>query len=531
MFAATHIPYNQTNSFSKIVTDYLSQAPSLRPFYDQLPSLEGLVQKLEERKANAVDRATLVEVLKEQYMAITATSEVIKNIEQLAEPTTFTVCTAHQPNLFTGPLYFLYKILHAIKLAAYLKEQLPACHFVPVYYMGSEDADFAELNHTYVDGKRLEWKKEQGGAVGRMVVDRTLVQLIDELEGQLTVEEKGDEVIALLRKAYVTGKTIQAATFELLNELYGAYGLVILIPDHPRLKSQMQGIFEDDLFHHQPLKIVSHTSEKLNENYSAQAHPREINLFYLKDNFRERIEKKEDKFYVLNTEIVFSENELKTELQHHPERFSPNVILRGIFQETILPNIAFVGGGGELAYWLQLKELFNHYTVPFPVLVLRNSFLVIEKKWQRKIDQLHLSLSDLFTKLDDLISRLVIEKAENPVSLNGNFEKATALFEQIQQQATNVDKTLSRHVAAIQARSLNALQELEKKMLRAEKRKHGDLQNQLQKLKSALFPNNGLQERVENFSLFYAKWGSQFIEALYHQSLALEQEFTILVEK
>jgi bacillithiol synthase len=531
MFAAHHLPYNQTASFSKIVTDYLDGADSLRPFYDEAPNLKGIRKKIDERQKTQTNRSILVEVLKEQYQSLPAMPQVSDNIDRLLSAKTFTVCTAHQPNLFTGPLYFIYKILHAIKLAAYLKEQFPECHFVPVYYMGSEDADFAELNHTYVDGKKLEWKKEQRGAVGRMIVDKTLVQLIDELEGQLSVEQNGAEVIALLRDAYMPGKTIQQATFELLNHLYGSYGLVVLIPDHPRLKAQMNAIFFDDLFNNQAYKVVEETSIKLDELYKAQAHPREINLFYLKDDIRERIEKKDDHFYVLNTEIAFTENELRTEFQDYPERFSPNVILRGIYQETILPNIAFIGGGGELAYWLQLKELFKHYKVPFPVLVLRNSFLVIEKKWQKKIEQLDLQLSDLFRKQEDLLTLLVKQKAEKPVSLNGNLEKAIALYEQIQQQATSVDQTLAKHVAAIKARSLTALEELEKKMLRAEKRKHTDLQNQLTKLKSAIFPNNGLQERVENFSLFYAKWGSAFIQELYNNSLALEQQFTVLREE
>ena len=252
MFADQHISYHQTASFSKIVTDYLNAAETLKPFYSQPPSLEGIKAKLEERKNFATNRAVLVEVLKEQYAGLEVSPAIQQNIESLLSANTFTVCTAHQPNLFTGPLYFIYKILHAIKLAAYLKQNLPGYNFVPVYYMGSEDADFAELNHTYVDGKKLEWKKEQKGAVGRMIVDKTLIQLIDELEGQLIVEEKGAEVIGLLRKAYVNGKTIQSATFELLNELYGNYGLIVLIPDHPVLKKQMRKIFEDDLFNNKP---------------------------------------------------------------------------------------------------------------------------------------------------------------------------------------------------------------------------------------------------------------------------------------
>ncbi|RYZ30174.1 MAG: bacillithiol biosynthesis BshC [Chitinophagaceae bacterium] len=197
---------------------------------------------------------------------------------------------------------------------------------------------------------------------------------------------------------------------------------------------------------------------------------------------------------------------------------------------TALDNVV-LGVNGKIAQRLQLKDLFAAYNASYPVLVLRNSFLVIEEKWQKKISQLELSIADIFQSQDELMNRIVKEKSENPVSLNGNFEKATELFEHIKSQALRVDTTLSKHVAAIEARSLKALQELEKKMLRAEKRKFVDLQRQLEKLKAALFPNNGLQERVENFSLFYAKWGKGFIEDLYQHSLTLEQEFTVLEEQ
>lgn len=530
MFAAQKIPYVQTKSFSKIVTDYLGGADALKPFYSQPPTLEGFVQKIEERKAFNTNRSLLVQVLIGQYAGLQKRPAVEKNIQSLLSPDTFTVCTAHQPNLFTGPVYFVYKILHAIKLAAHLKEQLPQYNFVPVYYMGSEDADFAELNHTYVDGKKLEWKKEQRGAVGRMQVDKTLLSLIDELESQVGVLPHGSEVIALLRSSYTTGRTVQTATFELLHELYGSFGLVVLIPDHPLLKAAMSGVFEQDIFTASSSQTVQQTSERLGKEYTTQAHPREINLFYLKDDVRERIEKRDDRFFVLNTALSFTQEELTAELQAHPERFSPNVILRGLYQEMILPNLAFVGGGGETAYWLQLKDLFAHYGVPFPILVLRNSFLIIEKGWQQRIERLGLTVAETFQPGEDLLKALVLKSAAHPVLLNGNMEKASALFRQIREQALAVDATLSQHVDAIGARSVKALQELEKKMLRAEKRKHGDTQRQVQKLKEHLFPKDGLQERVENFSGFYARWGRSFIDELYKHSLALEQEFTVMME-
>jgi bacillithiol biosynthesis cysteine-adding enzyme BshC len=530
MFAAKHIAYDQTNAFTRIVIDYLNGSKELRPFYAEPPTLRGIEETILRKQQQSVNRKLLVETLQEQYRGLPTDEAVKKNIGLLLSEKTFTVCTAHQPNLFTGPLYFIYKILHTIRLAAFLKEQLPQYDFVPVYYMGSEDADFAELNHTWVGGKKLEWKKEQRGAVGRMLVDKTLLRLIDELEGQLAAEGHGPDLIRLLRTSYAEGKNIQTATLELVNQLYGTYGLIVLIPDHAALKSQMKTVFAEDLFQNTSSEIVHRTSDKLGAVYSVQAHPREINLFYLKDDIRERIVKKGDSFIVHNTSIRFTDSEIRDELERHPERFSPNVILRGLYQETILPNLVFVGGGGEMAYWLQLKDLFAHYNVVYPVLLLRNSFLVLEKKWKGKLERLGLSVTECFLKESEIMKLIVAKHSQHAVFLNGNFEKAEELFEQIRSQAGAIDPSLSQHVAAIKARSLKTLQELEKKMLRAEKRKFSDQQRQVEHLKAVLFPGNGLQERVENFSGFYAKWGERFIEELYQNSLALEQQFTILCQ-
>ncbi len=530
MFAAHRLNYEQTGSFTSIVTDYLRHAPQLRSFYAGTPDIDGIRATIGKKKGQRVNRGLLVEVLHQQY-AGRLKPAVERNLSLLGSENTFTVCTAHQPNLFTGPLYFMYKIIHAIRLAGELKTQLPQYDFVPVYYMGSEDADFAELNHTWIDGKKIEWKKVQTGAVGRMTVDDSLIRLIDELEGQLVGEAHGPEVIGLLRKAYRLGTTIQSATFELIDDLYGAYGLIVLIPDDARLKAAMHAVFEADLFQNTPSSIVAETSAKLGEQYKVQAHPREINLFYLRDALRERIVREADGFSVRNSELRFTDEELREELAGHPERFSPNVILRGLFQETILPNIAFVGGGGEMAYWLQLQALFDHYQVVFPVLVLRNSFLVVESKWDQLVAKTGISYEELFTPTDQLLKSLVLREQGAAVQLNGQLAEAEALYRVLSERAGAIDPTLTRHVAALRTRAIRQLEELEKKMIRAEKRKWSAQQAQLQKLRDALFPRNGLQERVENFSLFYAKWGSGFIDELYRHSPALEQQFTVLVKE
>ncbi|MBK6826575.1 MAG: bacillithiol biosynthesis BshC [Chitinophagaceae bacterium] len=152
---ATRLPYRQTNAFTRIALDYIDQAEALKPFFLHPPSLQGLQKAISERKKTSTNRQVLVEQLRHQYVGIDTNEKVKQNIESLLSPDTFTITTAHQNNIFTGPLYFIYKILHAIKLADLLNETWPEQHFVPVYYIGSEDADLDELNHTWLNGEKL----------------------------------------------------------------------------------------------------------------------------------------------------------------------------------------------------------------------------------------------------------------------------------------------------------------------------------------------------------------------------------------
>ena len=345
----------------------------------------------------------------------------------------------------------------------------------------------------------------------------------------MVVEPHGGEIISLIRKYYTVGRDLQTATFQFVNDLFGEFGLVVLLPDNADLKKQMRKIFEDDLLQQTASEIVENAAEHLDEaGYKVQAYPREINLFYLQDGMRERIVEKNDRFSTINGKYVFSREELLTELENHPERFSPNVILRGLYQETILPNISFIGGGGETAYWLQLKDLFDHYNIPFPVLVLRNSFLVVEKKWQERIAKLGFRIEDFFQEEQELLNRLVTKASKNDTRLNGSLTALDALYESFKKQAAAVDVTLEKHVDALRLKTVHRLQELEKKMLRAEKRKFSDQQRQIQAIRRELFPGNGLQERHDNLSYYYAKGGRAFIKMLYENSLSLEQEFVIL---
>lgn len=529
---ATRLPYRQTNSFSRIALDYIDQAAALKPFFAHPASLQGIQKAIEARKQFPTNRTVIVEELTRQYEGVTTSDKVRKNIQSLLSTETFTITTAHQNNIFTGPLYFIYKIVHAIRLADHLNESLPGQQFVPVYYIGSEDADLEELNHTWLNGEKLVWETKQTGAVGRMKIDKALLKLIGHMEGQLLVQPKGQEIIGSLKQYYKEGVTVAEATFQFVNHLFAEYGLIVLQPDNTVLKRQMIPLFEDDLLQQAASGIVERSTAKLEgAGYKVQAHPREINLFYLEGDRRERIEKKNAQYSILNTQYSFDETSLLKELHEHPERFSPNVILRGLYQETILPNIAFIGGGGETAYWLQLKDLFEHYKVPFPILVLRNSFLIVEKKWQERIAHLGFSTEDIFLPEQELLNKLVARESKNETKLNGSLSAMEKLYDAFRKQAAAVDSSLEKHVEALKSKTIYRLQELEKKMLRAEKRKFSDGQRQIHAVNEHLFPGGGLQERRENLAYYYSLWGDGFIRQLYNASLSLEQEFVVLTEQ
>ncbi len=531
MFTTHKISYRQTNAFSKLVLDYLDAAPALDVFYNYKPNIEGIKKAVADRKNFSVNRKLLVDTFTKQYASLPISDTLKANIEALSNENTFTVCTAHQPNIFTGHLYFIYKILHAIKLCEELKQAMPENNFVPVYYMGSEDADLQELGEVYIKGYKYQWQTNQTGAVGRMIIDKNFLQIIDGITGQLAVEKNGIAIVDIVRATYKEGLTIEQATFHFVHHLFNDYGLLILLPDDKNLKAAFAPIITKELEEQFSEKAVALSMAAFPHEYKVQASGRAINLFYLKDDKRERIEAEKNGFAIANTDIKFTKENLMLELHQHAERFSPNVILRPVFQEMILPNVAFIGGGGEIAYWLELKNVFDAVGAFFPPLILRNSFTIMSKKVGEKIQSLGLQLEDTFKPEKQLIEEMVKKESEFTLDLKNEKEAFKTVYENIKTAVGNIDSTLNCHVHALRTQALNKLEILEKKMLKAEKKKFEAQQRQIQKLKTALYPNNNLQERVDNVLEYISLYGNEFIQTLYKNSIGLGNKFTILTEE
>ncbi|HET9869900.1 MAG TPA: bacillithiol biosynthesis BshC, partial [bacterium] len=336
-------------------------------------------------------------------------------------------------------------------------------------YMGSEDADLEELGTVHIEGVTYRWQTAQQGAVGRMKPEGLAV-LIDAVTRPLGVGPFAREITALLKQAYLEHPDIQSATLFLVNALFGRYGLVVVNADTPGFKRAILPVLTEELTGQTSHGIVSQTIGRLSSHYHPQATPREINLFYLEDQLRERILREGDLWRVLNTSRTFTGPELEQELQEHPERFSPNVILRGLLQETILPDIAFIGGGGELAYWLELQDLFARYGVPYPVLMLRHSVLWVDKKSAQRLDKTGLAPAELFGDTEAVIAGFVKKHTRHELVLKQEYEETEKLYAGLEEKASAIDLTLKASVAAERKRALCSIGKLEHKFLRAEKK-------------------------------------------------------------
>lgn len=526
-FFTSHLPYRDTGYFSQIVTDYLSGAEEVKEFFHRPPELGHFGDQIKEKAANYTHRAALVEALKSQYAAAGIKCPAV---DFLSSPDAFTITTGHQVSLFSGPVYVFYKIISAINACRQLGEKYPANRFVPVFWMATEDHDFEEANHFNLVRHRLEWESGQGGAVGRMHPEG-LDEVSEQLKQVLGLGYNAAELSRLFEKAYLGHSTIADATRYLMDTLFGKYGLVCIDGDDAALKGLAVEAFREEIFHQKALPAVERTNSKLESRYAVQAHPREINLFYLDKQLRERIVRKaDDRFEVLHTGLSFSKEEMEEMLVKDPARFSPNVILRPLYQETILPNLAYIGGGGELAYWFQLKEMFDAFGVTFPVLMLRNSVLMVDGKSRGRMEDLGISASEIFTPLHETEKKVLKQASAETLNLDLMRTAVKAAFDEAESQLGRIDVTLERSVRSGYARTERIINNLEKKMLRAEKRKQEVLLNRLHTWHGNLFPNGGLQERTVNFAVFFQLYGPSFTDALLEHLDPFDPRFTLIYE-
>lgn len=523
------ISYQNSGYFTPLMVDYLNQRDNLKPLYHHFPTIDNFKQQIAEKQQNFphTHRDVLVSVLQKQYKDVAASADTLANIKLLGEPKTFTVTTGHQLNLFTGPLYFLYKIVSAVKLAKELKAHYPAYDFVPVYWMATEDHDFEEINYFNFRDKKVRWNRETAGPVGRLSTDG-LKAVLDVFAKTLGPGINAKWLTDLFENAYLKHQNLADATRFLANEIFKDHGLVIIDADTPELKTLFAPYIKEELLQQTSHRKVAETAALL-KDYNVQVNPRDINLFYIENDLRERIILQDGIYYINNTQLKFSQSELLAELENHPEKFSPNVIMRPLYQEVILPNLTYIGGGGELAYWLELKSFFDSQNITFPMLLMRNGALLATAKQAEKLDKLNLTWADVFSKQQALLNKKVQEFSEFKLDFSKLKATLSNQFTLMNDMASKTDSTFIGAVKAQELKQLKGLENLEKRLLKAEKRNHADQLERIVAIQNELFPNGGLQERRNNFSEFYLEYDGRLLTELFAQLKPLEQEFNIIV--
>lgn len=537
-FNKTYVTYDKAG-FSKTFRAYIANSPGLKPLFNYYPQTSSFSNVLKNTVAIKTNKKLLVDVIKKQYTSLITNKTSDKNktvfraIESLLQPNTVTVCTGHQLCLFTGPLYFIYKIITTINLAAELKKNYPEYNIVPVYWMASEDHDFNEINHVNIFGKKIEWSRED--AIGKTthpagkIQTQSLHDVISELKKLIPNSEGAHEVIDLLTRCYILNNNLADATRQLVHELFGNYGVVVIDADEKSLKSEFISLMRDDLLNHTAFNLVNKTNTYLEENkFDKQVSAREINLFYMTDSGRERIVVENNMYKVLNTDISFTKEEIINKLNESPESFSPNVILRPLYQQTILPNVAYIGGPAEIIYWLQLKNVFENYSVSYPILVPRNSVMIIDEKSTDMMSKLSITDDDLFLSIDELAKKTIHINEEE--WMGDAVSKLNGLYNQLAANVSKIDKSLQPAVAAELQRSLNGIENIKTKAIRAAKHNNETTQARIARLKEKLFPGGVMQERHENFLPYYFKYGKSFIEMLVKTVNPLEFRVLLLKE-
>ena len=530
---ASHVSYSSLNIFSKLIEDYLNKKKKLKPFITSFPSLKSIsnLSKSKLKNYSINNRKRLCEVIEKQYHQIKTSKEVVNNINLLSKENSLTITTGHQLSLMTGPLYFIYKIVSVIKLSNELNNKKTGYNYIPVFWLASEDHDFNEISSFRYNKKIISWEQSKQGAVGELTLEKLdcLRLFIDQ---ELGNSQTSVSIKKLIEQSYLSSKILSEATFKLVNRLFSEYGLIILDPNSKKLKELMIPFFKNELFDQNCYKHVNVQINKIKENYDInfkpQVNPREINLFYLKKGLRKRILKTKNGFKISNSSREFSNSSMEIELLNYPERFSPNVLIRPLYQEIILPNISYVGGNAEISYWLQLKAYFENEKIPFPVLIVRDSCLLITSQNSKKLKKLNIPFDDLFKGKEAIKKNIVTARSKINLDLQFLKTKLESQFQYLDELVKMTDQSFSGAVKAQKAKQFKGIDNLEKRLLKAQKRAFCKEIIEFENIYENLFPGQKLQERTENFFDYYVQIGNNFIPELIQNLDPLKKSFTIL---
>ncbi len=484
-------------------------------------------KKLHILQKRQYDRQVLHRVLNDQNRDYQSGIKTLANIDLLGNENTFAVVTGQQLGLFTGPLYTIYKAVTAVKLAQKLSAEFPEHNFVPVFWLESEDHDFDEINKvTFINaanelsqleyllgGKPLE--KNIGG-MGSVPLDEFIEQLFTALDANLPKSDYTSSLLDMLKGYYKPGVTFLKAFTGFFNHVYENSGLIFMNPNTPEFKKILSPFFTKEInANSEASKRVIQTSVELEEHYHAQIKAKALNLFMFYKGGRHLIEPSDNGDYFLkNLRQRYTKEELLTIAQETPELLSPNVVTRPLCQDTLLPTIAYVAGPGEIAYFAQLKPVYEYFNVTMPVIYPRASVTLMEEKIQKVLEKYSLDLEELFGDVDAILAKVSEQVSE--VKVDSLFESLEVRIKESLNEARfgiqQIDPTLNGTIDATIAKFQQQLDVLKQKTQKAQQQKEEISLKQIKKAALNIFPNGNFQEREFSVIQYLNKYGPDFVK-------------------
>jgi bacillithiol biosynthesis cysteine-adding enzyme BshC len=479
---------------SPLVRAYCDGSATIRDFYGTRPTAEEIANLAIGRDFTPEAYAALHHGISEQYAGLAVHEAVSDNLKAIANQNAACVTTGHQLCILGGPAFVIYKILSTIQLAKSIEKLVPGKKIVPVFWLASEDHDRDEINHVFVQHNRIDWDTKQTGAVGRFST-AGLQDVLSEYS-DIAKDETSQKHIEFFREIVSQHHTLAAATRAWVNACFGEWGVIVVDSDDVRFKRLFIPTMRKELVEQSTYSSVMETNSRLKQlGYEPQVNPRQLNLFYLQKESRVRIECTDGIWHTTDRSKEWIHKSLLAELDEHPENFSPNVLMRPLYQETILPNVAYVGGPGELAYWLQLKDVFSQFELPMPAIVLRDAAICVSEACTRRLSKLGLTPADLLQSKSEIIDRLLANAKQD---FSEEKMRIQVVFEQLAERMSAIDPTLKAAALAELHRALSGVEQLQAKAWKAVKMKEEQKLSAINRIWEEIFPEGEWQERREN---------------------------------
>ena len=507
--------------FSRLFADYCDAAAPAVSFFGSHFRSDLNARLRQVPPFDATSRGILVDVLSEQNARWQASPATHDNIDRLSNPGARCIVTGQQLGLFVSPLYTIYKSLTTLHLAAKLStDEIPV---VPVFWLADEDHDLDEIDHCLLPGKdgvaRIEYPRgfDSQGPTGALIVDSDSQRALSELRTHLSDLPYAESILNDIEACYASGVSFADAFASLLHRILPGTGLVICSGADSRLKERAIPLFERSVREADALdQTLSESTKRIEAAYHAQLHIRNTNLFLVQDGVRSGVDRRDGQFELKGSGRSFSEEELVGLIRSQPGAVSPNVVLRPIYQDLLFPTLAYVGGPGEVAYYAQIRPAYDWAGIQMPIIYPRASLSLMDGSASRLIKAEGLAFTELSARPEQLFRDLVIKRMSVDVdaSIGNARDQADVLLNELLLTASRLDPTLDGSVEAIRAQLRKRLDRLGLKFLRAEKRKHDLLEEQVQRSTSFLFPDGKLQERTFLPAYFLARYGPNYFVRL-----------------